>query len=76
MEIGASLFDAIGMFKNSLRIIERLGVSFGRRQRQRGQGEPWYQDPMSHPVVQRMSPNQLADLPLERHRVRPRPQIC
>ena len=76
MEIGSSPFDAIGMFKKLIRMIERLRVSFGRRRQQRSQGEPWHQDPMSHPAVQRMTPNQLADLPLERHRVRPRPQIC
>lgn len=76
MEIGDWLFNAIGMFKNAFRIIEHLRIPFDRRRQQRGQGEPWYQDPMSHPAVQRMTPNQLADLPLERHRVRPRPQLC
>ena len=59
------------------RMIERLSTSFGRRHRcPRDQGEPWRQDPMSHPAVQRMTPDQLADLPFERHRTRPRPRAC
>ena len=34
--------------------------------RERAREHDWQRDPLSHPVLSRMSPHQLADLPLER----------